>query len=509
MMKGRVYLIGAGPGDPGLITLKGVECIRGADVVVYDYLASDQLLAYCRQDAEVIYVGKKGGDHTLAQEKINALIAGKAGQGKIVARLKGGDPFIFGRGGEEAEYLVRQGISFEIVPGVTSAIAAPAFAGIPLTHRDFTSSVCLVTGHEKPGKETSSINWQALAALGGTLVFLMGVKNLPDITARLGEHGLPVDTPAALVRWGTTPEQQTVTGTLADIADKARQAGMKAPCVIIVGAVVRLRETIAWFEGRPLFGRRIVVTRARAQASEFVKLLTEQGAACLECPTIRVEAPDDFSRLDACLQSLSSYDWLVFTSVNGVDLFFKRLFEKGLDARSLHGVKTAVIGPATRDRLLSFGVRSDIMPESYRAESVVAAFRDREMKGKRVLLPRAAEARPVLPRELKAMGALVDEIPVYFTRQDTSSADILLSALKEGRVDAITFTSSSTVKNFRALLPDDQAEVDRLLRNVVLASIGPVTTETAGQEGFEVQVTADDYTIAGLTGAIIDYFAGR
>ncbi|MEW6078243.1 MAG: uroporphyrinogen-III C-methyltransferase [Thermodesulfobacteriota bacterium] len=507
MATGKVYLIGAGPGDPGLITVKGVECIRNADVVVYDYLAADQLLAYARQDAEIIYVGKKGGDHTLPQEGINALIADKAAGGKTVARLKGGDPFIFGRGGEEAEYLVERGIAFEIVPGVTSAIAAPAYAGIPLTHRDFTSSVCLVTGHEKPDKEVSSINWPALASLGGTLVFFMGVKNLPHITGQLMANGLAAGTPVALVRWGTTPEQKTVTGTLADIVEKARQAGLQAPCIIVVGEVIRLRETIGWFENRPLFGKRIVVTRARAQASELVKLLTDLGAACLECPTIRIEAPEDFSALDAALDNLAAYDWLVFTSVNGVEFFFSRLFEKGLDVRALHQVQTAVIGPATRDRLLAFGLRSDIMPDSYRAESVVEAFRGRDMNGKKVLLPRAAEARFVLPRELAAMGAQVDEIPVYFTRQDTSAADELLAALKEKQVDMITFTSSSTVKNFRALLPADPAEAGRLLQGVTIASIGPITTETAQQEGFTVDVTAGEYTIDGLTEAIRDYFS--
>jgi len=505
-MTGKVYLIGAGPGDPGLITVKGVDSIRQADVVVYDYLAADQLLAYCRQDAEIIYVGKKGGDHTLPQEEINALIADKAAGGRTVARLKGGDPFIFGRGGEEAEYLVERRIPFEIVPGVTSAIAAPAYAGIPLTHRDFTSSVCLVTGHEKPDKEVSSINWQALAALGGTLVFFMGVKNLPHITGQLIGHGLAADTPAALVRWGTKPEQQTVTGTLADIEEKVRRAGLKAPCIIIVGQVVRLRETIGWFENRPLFGRRIVVTRARAQASDLVKMLADRGAACLECPTIRIAAPEDFSALDAALERLASYDWLIFTSVNGVDLFFQRLFEKGLDVRALHQVRTAVIGPATRDSLLRFGIRADIMPDSYQAESVVEAFRDQAVAGKRVLLPRAAEARYVLPQELTAMGARVDEIPVYFTRQDTSAADELLAALKAGQVDMITFTSSSTVRNFRALLPADSAEADRLLDGVTIASIGPITTETAEQAGFKVAVTADEFTIEGLVGAIIGYF---
>jgi len=500
-MNGKVYLVGAGPGDPGLLTIKGRECIRKADVLVYDYLAAPALLKYAGKDAEQIYVGKKGGDHTLSQEGINELIAAKALEGHIVTRLKGGDPFIFGRGGEEAEILIQKGIPFEVVPGVTSAIAAPAYAGIPLTHRKFTSNVAFVTGHEDPHKAQSSIDWEALARGIGTLVFLMGVKNLPHIVQKLKAHGRSPETPVALVRWGTTLRQETVTGTLDTIVAAVEKAGLKAPAVIVVGDVVSLRETMQWFENRPLMGQTVVVTRAREQASQLVDRLAELGAHCLEYPTIEVGPPDDWQPLDDAIQNLPAYDWLVFTSVNGVKYFFKRLLAKRLDVRALGHLKTAVIGPVTRDRLADFGIHADILPENYRAESVVDAFAGQNMSGLRVLLPRAREARAVLPVELEKMGAAVDEITTYVTRPVNSGAGDLVSRLQSGEVDLITFTSSSTVTNFKALLPADGWQA--LLADVRLASIGPVTTETAQSLGFQVDITAETYTIPGLCAAIV------
>lgn len=500
-MNGKVYLVGAGPGDPGLLTIKGRECIAKADVLVYDYLASPALLKYAAADAEKIYVGKKGGDHTLSQDGINDLIAQKALDGHIVTRLKGGDPFIFGRGGEEAEVLISKGIPFEVVPGVTSAIAAPAYAGIPLTHRKFTSNVAFVTGHEDPNKDQSSIDWEALARGIGTLVFLMGVKNLPHIVERLLASGKPADTPVALVRWGTTLRQATVTGNLGNIVEAVAKAGLKAPAVIVVGGVVSLRQTMQWFENKPLMGQKIVVTRAREQASGLVDRLSELGAQCLEYPTIEVVAPDDWQPLDAAIDSLADYDWLVFTSVNGVKYFFERLFAKGLDVRALGHLKTAVIGPVTKARLADFGITADILPKSYRAESVVAAFAGQALQGKKVLLPRAREARAVLPVELEKMGASVDEITTYVTHPVNDGATDLAADLRAGKVDLITFTSSSTVTNFKALLP---AKGWRdLLAGTRIASIGPITTETAEKLGFEVDITADTYTIPGLCTAII------
>jgi uroporphyrinogen III methyltransferase/synthase len=498
---GLVYLIGAGPGDPGLITVKGLECVSKASVVIYDYLAAPALLKYARRDAELIYVGKKGGDHTLSQEGINALIVEKAREGHTVARLKGGDPFVFGRGGEEAEELIEAGIPFEIVPGVTSAIAAPAYAGIPLTHRKHTATVAFVTGHEDPTKEASTIDWAALAKGIGTLVFFMGVKNLPQIARRLVEHGRPADTPAALIRWGTTPRQQTVSGTLANIVQRAEEAGIKAPAIIVVGEVVSLRQTMRWFDKRPLLGKRIVVTRARTQASDLVQRLSDLGAECLEFPTIRVEPPPDWSHLDRALARINEYRWLIFTSVNGVAFFFKRLFELGKDVRMLGHLQTAVIGPATADKLMDFGFKSDIIPESYRAEAVVAAFEKEDVVGQKIMLPRAAEARPILPKELRAMGAAVDDITVYCTRPVSDHKDRLIELLEADAIDMITFTSSSTVSNFKSLLPEGRFQ--ELVKSATIASIGPITSETAANLGFKVHLTAETFTIDGLVEAIL------
>ena len=504
-MNGKVYLVGAGPGDPELITLKGLECIKSADVIIYDYLASPSLLKHAQEHAEIIYVGKKGGDHTLSQDRINALIAEKAQKGFTVARLKGGDPFIFGRGGEEAEVLIDARIPFEIIPGVTSAIAAPAYAGIPLTHRKFTATVAFVTGHEDPTKAESNIDWGALAKGIGTIVFLMGVKNLPHITDRLMHHGMSPDTPVALVRWGTTPKQTTVSGTLDTIVERTKAAGLKPPAIIVVGHVVKLREKMRWFETRPLMGQCIVITRAREQASDLVKRLSDLGAECLECPTIKVCPPEDVTPLDRAMENLSSYDWLIFTSVNGVNFFFERLFQNNKDVRSLKDIHTAVIGPATEKRLFDFGLKSDIVPESYRAESVVKAFAGKDVTGKKILLPRAEEARPVLPLELKKMGAVVDEVTAYRTHAVKDNTDVLSARLKERSIDMITFTSSSTAKNFRALFPNENLK--DLMQGVTIASIGPVTADTARDLGFDVHIIAESYTIPGLCQAILTHFS--
>jgi uroporphyrinogen III methyltransferase/synthase len=503
-MKAKVYLVGAGPGDPGLITVKGRECIQNADVIIYDYLASPALLKHARQSAELIYVGKKGGDHTLSQDEINALIVAKAKSGGIVCRLKGGDPYIFGRGGEEAQVLFNAGIPFEIVPGVTSAIAAAAYAGIPLTHRELASTLAFITGHEDPDKKESGIDWSSLASGIGTLVFFMGVKNLPHITKNLIDHGRSPDTPVALIRWGTTPAQQTVSGTLQTIVEKVRAAGLKAPAITVVGEVVNLRRSLKWFENRPLLGKRIVVTRTREQASDLVRLLSEEGAECLEYPSIKIKPPADPEPLRRAVENVAAYDWIVFTSVNGVSFFFEQLYAAGKDVRALSRLQTAAIGPATAQRLLDFGLTSDIVPETYRAESVVAAFEKVKLKGSRVLLPRAREARPILPRELAKMGAKVDEIPAYETLKATENADDLIKQLAEKRVDLITFTSSSTVKNFKELLAAENFQ--KLVQGALIASIGPITTATAKESGFDVHITAESYTIPGLVEAILKYY---
>ncbi len=507
MKEGKVYLVGAGPREPDLITIRAGERLKQADVVIYDFLAAPELLKHVREGAETIYVGKKGGDHTLSQEKINELMVARARQGLTVVRLKGGDPFIFGRGGEEAEVLAEAGIPFEVVPGVTSAVAVPAYAGIPLTHRLYTSSVAFVTGHEDPTKEHSSIDWSKLATGVGTLVFLMGVKNLANIVERLMAAGRDPKTPVALVRWGTTPQQTTVVGTLDTIVAEVQAAGLKPPATIVVGEVIKLRDTLNWFEKRALFGRTVVVTRARAQASVLVGRLSDLGAACLECPTIKVVPPEDWSPLDAAIDNLDTYDWLVLTSVNGVNFFFDRLYEKGKDVRALGNVRTATIGPATAKRLRDFGLKSDIIPETYQAESIVEAFKQESMNGKRVLLPRAKEARPVLPVELRKMGAAVDEIAAYQTEEARENVEVLIKRLEEGSIDLLTFTSSSTVRNFKALLPPER--FGSLIEGVTVATIGPITADTAGELGFKVDIMARDYTIDGLCEAIIQHYERR
>ncbi len=500
MSRKKVYLIGAGPGDPELITVKGKESIEKADIIIYDYLASPELLKHAADTAEIIYVGKKGGDHTLSQEKINQLLIEKANQNKIVARLKGGDPFIFGRGGEEAEELKKAEIDFEIIPGVTSAIAAPAYAGIPLSHRKFTSTIAFITGHEDPEKKTTSINWEALTKIG-TIVFLMGVKNLPNIVKQLKNNGMNPETPAAVIRRGTTPEQKTVIGTLETITQKVKKAGIKAPAIILMGKVASLKDTLNWYEKRPLFGKTILVTRARHQASRLVKKLNQLGASCVQYPTIRIMPPSDYKPLDTALQKLNTYQWIIFTSVNGVSSFFERLFTKGLDARALGGLKTASIGPATAKKLKSYGIKSDIIPESYVAESIIEAFSRHNIKDKKILLPRAKEARTILPEQLKNMGAIVEEITSYKTEPSKENTSILMEMLENEKIDIITFTSSSTVKNFKAIIPEDK--FNQLTNKIKIASIGPITTKTAKKLGFKVNIEAKEFTIEGLCQTIL------
>ena len=497
---GKVYLVGAGPGDPGLITVKGRECIEKADVLVYDYLAAPSHLAYAKKGAEIIYVGKKGGDHTLSQDGINALLVEKAKTGATVTRLKGGDPFIFGRGGEEAEVLIAEGIAWEVVPGVTSAIAAPAYAGIPLTHRKFTATLSLVTGHEDPNKENSNIDWDAISK-SGTIVFFMGVRNLPNIVEKLSACGKPAETPVALVRWGTTTSQETVAGTLSTIVEDVKKAGLKSPSIIVVGEVVSLRDTMKWFENRPLFGKRVVITRARKQASGLTSKLMELGAECLEAPVIEIEPIEGSKPVDDALATLKEYDWVVFTSVNGVITFFDRLFEKGLDARAMGSLKTACIGPSTAAELKKYGIGTDILPDSYVAESVVEAFASQAMKGAKILLPRAEEARPVIPVELTKMGAEVNEVAVYRTAIDATSSEKVAEALTNRDVDMVTFTSSSTVKNFVSMIPNGDLS---LMEGVTVACIGPVTEETAKELGLTPHLVAESFTIDGLVDTIVN-----
>jgi uroporphyrinogen III methyltransferase/synthase len=498
---GTVYLIGAGPGDPGLFTLKGKRCLEGADVVAYDALANQRLLAYAKPGCELIYVGKRGGQHALPQEEIGRLLIQRARAGKIVARLKGGDPFIFGRGGEEAEELVAAGVPFEVVPGVTSAVAAPAYAGIPLTHRDFTSTVAFVTGHEDPAKEDTGIAWDKIATGIGTLVFFMGVGRLSEIVAQLVKHGRSADTPAALIRWGTRPEQAVVTGTLANL--EYRCTGIKPPALIVVGEVVRLRDTLRWFEDKPLFGKRILITRAREQASAFAQRLEAQGAEVIEFPAIRIEPPESWEPLDAAIGRLREYQWVIFTSVNGVRLFWDRLRTAGRDLRELAGITVCAIGPATAAALLDRGIRADVVPSEFTAEGLVEAVGTERIRGARVLVARAAEAREVLPEELTRQGAFVDVVPAYRTVKSASNAGEVRDLLQERRIDAVTFTSSSTVRYFLDLLGED---AQNLLRGVVVASIGPITAETAARHGLHSHIVPESYTIPALADALVRHF---
>ena len=502
MQKGKVYLVGAGPGDPGLITKKGLECIRQADVLVYDRLASPRLLSYAREDAEIIYVGKTPAKHTLKQDEICSLLVEKAFTGNMVVRLKGGDPFVFGRGGEEAEVLADKGIPFEIVPGVTSAIAAPAYAGIPITHRDHTSSFAVITGNEDPAKEESSIKWDKVATSAGTLIFLMGMSNLQAITEQLMSNGRPKDEPVALVRWGTCTNQKVVTGTLSDISEKAKEYGMENPAVIIVGDVVRLREKLNWFEKQPLFGTRVLVTRSREQASSFARLVEEYGGEPVEFPTIKIVAPLDYEPLDRAIENISSYRWIVFTSANGVRKFLERLRCKGCDIRSLYGLKICAIGPKTAELLLNMGLAVDLIPEEYIAEALAKGLEKHIKPRDRVLLPRADLARKKLVELLETAGAHVDEVIAYRTVIDGRNSEIIKEMLIDGRINLITFTSSSTVRNFVNLCKE--IVLAGKLKNIKIATIGPVTSKTARQSGLNVDIEAREYTINGLMKAILE-----
>ncbi len=499
---GKVYLIGAGPGDPGLFTLKGKEILQCADVVVYDYLANTQFLSFCRSEAEVIYVGKRGGEHTLSQEKINQLLVDKSGEGLCVARLKGGDPYVFGRGGEEAEELLQAGVEFEVVPGITSAVAGPAYAGIPLTHRSYSSSVSFITGHEDPSKEGSAHNWEALAQSTNTLVFFMGVKNLARISQNLCGAGMSPEIPAALVRWGTTCKQEVVSGNIADIPDVAEQAGIRPPALLVVGEVVRLRDRLNWFEKLPLLGRRVVVTRARHQASGLVRRLESLGGCCLEFPTISIHPLDDYSPVDAAIADLDLYHWIIFTSVNGVLHFWNRLRGANLDTRALSYCRVAAIGPATADALRDRGVHPDFVPDKYVAESVVQGLLDLGIKGSRVLVPRAREAREVLPRQLREAGVTVDVLPVYETRLAEQKGDSPLDM--EDVPEYVTFTSSSTVRNFFSLASPEQVK-GLSSRGMRFACIGPVTADTLRGFGFNPDIVAEEYTVPGLVAALLQY----
>ena len=499
MKNGKVYLIGAGPGDPELLTLKGKRCLEEADVVVGDYLADQRILRFARPQAEYIYVGKKAGCHTMKQHDISLLLAKLGKEGKVVARLKGGDPFVFGRGGEEIEVLREKGVDFEEVPGITSAIAAPAYAGIPVTHRGVAASFAVITGHEDPTKDQSSIHWDKLAGGVDTLIFLMGVGHTAMIASQLMKHGRSSDTPAAFVRWGTRPYQETYTTTLGCAAEDVKKFGIKPPAVFVVGEVVNLREEMGWLDNHPLFGKRIVVTRSRTQASHLVDALNNRGAYCMEIPTIAIEKPsDNYEAMDRAIENISSYHWLLFTSQNGVDYFFRRLYSKGKDTRALGHLKIGAIGPATARELCRFGINADAVPETYKAENLLAILKEQLSGHEKILIPRAKVARSVLPEGLRQLGCQVDVVEAYCTKSDEENRTKLVEILENRKADMITFTSSSTVHN----LMNQLGGRTELLEGVTLACIGPITADTCRKYHLEPSIISEVFTIDGLVNAI-------
>ena len=491
-----VYLIGAGPGDAGLLTVKAREILEVAEVVIYDRLADEKILNYVPATAEKIYVGKSAGRHTLRQEEINKLLVEKAASKNIVVRLKGGDPFVFGRGGEEALTLRENNIDFEIISGVTSAVAVPAYAGIPVTHRGVATSFAVVTGHEDPAKVESSINWEKISTAVDTLIFLMGIANLPQITAKLIEHGRAKNTPAAVIRNGTKNSQQVLISTLEKISAEVAEKNIQPPAIFIVGEVVNLRENLKWFDTKILFGKKIVVTRTRQQASKLSMQLENLGAEVLEFPTIKIAAPsDNFKSLDAAISNIKNFAWIIFTSANGVENFFERLKLFKLDARALSNSKIAVIGSATAEKLSSYGIIADIIPEKFCAESLIDALKN-SVAGKNILIARAEVAREILPRELENFGANVTIAAAY----KIVPADA--EKINFAEVDLVTFTSSSTVENFV------KAAGIEILQKIKSAAIGPITAQTLKNFGVTADIVAKEFTIAGLVDAIKNFYGG-
>lgn len=500
MSVGKVYLVGAGPGDPGLLTVKGAECLKHADVVVYDRLASPELLAFAPATAERIFMGKEPETPGGFQQQINDTLSAAALQGKTVVRLKGGDPFVFGRGGEEIDTLRAAGVPYEVVPGITSAIAVPAYSGIPVTHRGVSTSFTVVTGSEDPTKPGIDTDWIALAKVTGTLIVLMGWRSLPNIIESLVANGKPVDTPVVVTQWGTTPKQRSVSGTLANIVVRGNNAGLASPIITVIGAVAALHERLRWFDTGPLFGERVLVTRSRQQASVLSKLLIAEGAEPIELPTIQIEGLEDYAELDATLGNLSAYAWVVFTSTNSVEAVFKRLHTVGKDARAFGGVRVGAIGPATAASLRERGIIPDFVPSTFTTQAVAKGFTAFDMQSARVLLPRADIATDTLSNGLRELGATLHEVDAYRTTTPSNSAAKARELLSSGAIGAVTFTSSSTVRNLVALLDGDAS----LLDGVRTISIGPVTSATARELGVRIDVEATEHTVPGVVAAMIE-----
>jgi uroporphyrinogen III methyltransferase/synthase len=502
-----VYLIGAGPGDPGLITVRGQQCLEAADVVLYDHLVPARLLRSARADAEKIDVGV-ASPQPLEQEAICYLLAEKAREGKVVARLKWGDPFVFDRGGTEALFLHEQGVRFEVVPGIPAGIAVPSYAGVPITYPGGGDTLTFIRGHEDEGKTQPSVDWKSLARLDGTVVCYAGPDQLPRILNELVAHGRPVDDSAAVVYDGTLPTQQTLVGTLDEIASALKRSADRRPAVLVVGRVTALREHLRWFDARPLFGKRILVTRPKAQAADMVDRIEAAGGEAIEAPMIRIVEPDDFGPLDAACERAGEFDWIVLSSVNAVDAFVDRLLAGPRDLRTLKGVRLCVVGPSTGDRLARYGLKVDLTPAEYRADAVVPAMAELgDLRGQKVLLPHGDIGREVVAEELRKHGAEVTEVVAYRTvvsEPEREGEPDIYRMLLERRIDVVTFTSASAVRNFVHVLGDEPAA--DLLRTTVVASIGPVTAEAAAQHNIHSTIVPSSYTIPALVDAIVEYF---
>jgi uroporphyrinogen III methyltransferase/synthase len=504
-MKGKVFIVGAGPGDIGLLTVKGLRCLQKAEVVIYDFHLNAQVLNYINHDAEFIYAGKRSGHHTMTQEEINEILIQKAKEGKIICRLKGGDPFIFGRGGEEAEALAQKGIEFEIVPGVSSSVAAPAYAGIPLTHRLYSSSFAVIPGYEDITKKESSIDWSKLSTSVGTLVFLMAVNNINMVTQKLIENGRSPDTPVAVIRWGTRPEQRTITGTLKNIVELVKEKDIKPPAVMVVGDVVRLRESLSWYEKKPMFGHRILVTRGHPEGFEP---LEELGAEIIEFPTIEIIPPESYHELDKAIDNIETYDCLIFTSKNGITYFLKRFFEKERDIRDLKGINICAVGSKTAKEIQKYGIKVDLIPDEFSSEGliklveVLKSSRTQGLKGMRFLLPRAEKAREVFPEKVRELGGHIDLPVAYRSIKPELHGKRLRRFLREGRISIATFTSAATFNNFMEIMGE---KANELLQGVAIAVIGPVTAKAIEKAGLKVDIMPKEATIEALVEEIINW----
>ncbi len=513
MSKGKVFIVGAGPGDIGLLTVKGLKCLQTAEVVVYDFHLNAQILNYIDHEAEFIYAGKRGGQHAMTQDQINQTLVEKAKEGKQICRLKGGDPFVFGRGGEEAEVLANAGIEFEIVPGISSSVAAPAYAGIPLTHRKYSSSFAVVPGYEDVTKKDNFIDWTRLATGVGTIVFLMTVKNISEVCRKLIENGRSAQTPVAVVRWGTRADQKTLVGDLSNISRLVKEKDIKPPAVMVVGDVVKLRDTLNWIEKKPLFGQRILVTREHTYGFEP---LEEMGAEVMEFSTIKIVPPKDWTELDRAIDKIESYNWITLTSGNGVKFFFQRLFDRDRDIRDLKGIKICAVGSKTASAIKKYGIKVDLIPKDFNAEGLIEAFvlstdstqqtTDKKLFGLKILLPRAEVAREVFPDKVRELGGEIDVPTVYRTTKPEIHGKRLQRFLKEGKISIATFTSAATFNNFLDITGKDAAP---LLKDVAIAVIGPVTAEAVKKAGLHVTIMPEKATIDEMVKEIITWVSGK